>query len=197
MSEDQVPPAWKRLLTPWKVAALLIAAFLLSEGYLTWRDSFLVGAINDAPAFGSPELKLSFSKKIQYDPLTFVGRGAHAGFWTWSPQGLQLTPEGEKYFRMDGDTIVSQAGAGRRKLSRIRDRVAAVDGEKVTFFYRWEELSPVTTALLSPPPKLGDEYLADAIVTRRGGAWQVVSTEARDFEEPLQRVQDAAAGVRR
>src|SRR3989304_4570445 len=167
MSESNVTaePAWKRLLTPWKIAAALLAVFLIAEAYLAWRDQALIGALESAPAFATPELKLSFSKKIQYDPLSFVGRGARAGFWTWTPQGLELTPEGMKYFRMEGDMIVSQVQAGRRKVSRMRNKEMQ-DGRAlrytIDFFYEWTEISPPAVALLYPPPKINDEYLGKA-----------------------------------
>ena len=199
MSESSVAkePAWKRLLTPWKIAAALLAVFLISQAYLTWRDSFAVSALNDYQAFAAPELKLSFSKNIQYDPLSFVGRGARAGLWTWTPQGLELTPEGSKFFHMDGEMIVSQGAAGRRRLSRIRERTTQGDRQQIVFFYEWEEISPPLAALLAPPPKLGDEYLASAVLARAGNGWAVSSLETRDFDEPLEHLQSIASGVLR
>lgn len=197
MSESSVAeePAWKRLLTPWKIAAALLAVFLIIQAYLMWRDSFAVSALNNFPAFATPELKLSFSKKIQYDPLSFVGRGARAGLWTWTPQGLELTPEGSKYFRMDGEMIVSQGAAGRRRLSRIRERTMQAERQQIVFFYQWEEISPPLAALLSPPPKLGDEYLASAMLARSDTVWEVSSLETRDFDVPLAHLQSIASGV--
>ena len=197
MSESNVTaePAWKRLLTPWKIAAALLAVFLIAEAYIAWRDQALIGALESAPAFATPELKLSFSKKIQYDPLSFVGRGARAGLWTWTPQGLELTPEGSKFFRMDGETIVSQGAAGRRRLSRIRERTTQAERQQIVFFYQWEEIASPTAALLAPPPKLGDEYLASAVLARSGNGWAVSSLETRDFDEPLAHLQSIASGV--
>ena len=199
MNESSVAeePAWKRLLTPWKIAAVLLAVFLISQAYLTWRDSFAVSALNNYQAFAAPELKLSFSKKTQYDPLSFVGCGARAGLWTWTPQGLELTPEGSKFFRMDGEMIVSQGAAGRRRLSRIRERTTQAESRQIVFFYEWEEIAPPTAALLAPPPKLGDEYLASAVLMRAGNGWEVSSLETRDFDEPLVHLQSIASGVRR
>ena len=199
MNESNVTaePAWKRLLTPWKIAAALLAVFLIAQAYLAWRDQALIGALESAPAFATPELKLSFSKKIQYDPLSFVGRGARAGLWTWTPQGLELTPEGSKYFRMDGGLLVSQGAAGRRRFSRIRERTAQGDRQQIVFFYQWEEIASPTAALLAPPPKLGDEYLASAVLARSGNGWEVSSLETRDFDEPLEHLQSIASGVLR
>jgi len=199
MNESNVTaePAWKRLLTPWKIAAALLAVFLVSQVYFTWRDQAIVSALESAPAFATPELKLSFSKNIQYDPVSFVGRGAHTGLWTWTPQGLELTAEGSKYFRMDGETIVSHGAAGRRRLSRIRERITQAESQQIVFFYQWEEIASPTAALLAPPPKLGDEYLASAVLARSGNGWEVSSLETRDFDEPLEHLQSIASGVLR
>ncbi|MBI3935195.1 MAG: hypothetical protein HY316_10935 [Acidobacteria bacterium] len=188
-------PVWKRFLTPWKIAAVLLAVFLISQAYLTRRDRVMVSALDSPPAFATPELKLEFSKNIPYDPLSFVGRGARAGFWTWTPQGLELTPEGSKYFRMDGDRMVSQAAAGRRRFSRLRERTTHGENQQIVFFYQWEEITPATAALLFPPPKLGEEYLASAVLVPSGDAWQVSSLETRDFDEPLAHLQSIASGV--
>ena len=67
----------------------------------------------------------------------------------------------------------------------------------MTFFYRWDEISPVVTALLVPPPKPGDEYLANAVLSRTSGGWELTSLETRDFDEPLARLQSIASGVLR
>jgi hypothetical protein len=189
--------AWKRWLTPWKIAAVLLGLFLLSEGYLAWRDHALVTALENAPAFAHPALELEFPKTIQYDPLSFVGRGAHAGFWTWTPNGLDLTPEGEKYFRMDGDRIVSQLPAGARRPTRIRERKQQGEARQIEFFYEWSDLSPVAEALLRPAPRKGEEYLASAVLAPDGGGWKITALETRDFDEPLSRLQDSAAGILR
>jgi hypothetical protein len=188
-------PKWKRLLQPWKIAAALIAVFLISQAFLSWRDRFIVSALEKSPAFAAPEFPLEFSSKIQYDPLTFVGRGARAGFWKWTPEGLELTEDGSRYFRMEGERILSQAAAGRRRFSRLRERTTQGEHETITFFYKWEELSPPTVALLYPPPKLGDEYLASAVLVRSGESWEVTGLETRDFDEPLAHLQAIASGV--
>jgi len=190
-------PKWKRWLQPWKIAAVLVALFLLSQAYFSWRDSFLSAALNNSPAFAAPEFPLEFSSKIQYDPLTFVGRGARAGFWDWTPEGLVLTPAGSRYFRMEGERIISQAVAGRRRFSRLRERTTQGASERVSFFYQWEELSPPTVALLYPPPILGDEYLASAVLVPSGEGWEVTALETRDFDEPLEHLQSIASGVLR
>ena len=51
-------PQWKRFLTPWKIAAVLIAAFLISQAYFSWQDSFLGSALENSPTFVTPEFPL-------------------------------------------------------------------------------------------------------------------------------------------
>jgi hypothetical protein len=190
--------AWiKKLLSPWGIALALLVAFLGWQGYGYWQDRGLQDALMSDPAFATPEMKLDFSKTIPYDPLSFLGRGAHAGLWTWTPKGLDLTPEGSKYFRMEGDQIISQTTAGKRRLARIQLQSTKSDGEQIDFFYEWMEISPAAAALLVPPPKLGEQYLAKATLVREGDTWRVISLETRDFDEPLGHLQDVAHGVRR
>ena len=191
-------PKWKRFLTPWKIAAVLLAVFLIGQAYFAWRDGFLVTALDTSPAFATPDFPLEFSRKIQYDPLTFVGRGARAGFWNWTQEGLELTLEGAKYFRMEGDMIVSQVQAGRRKVSRFRNKEMR-DGRAlrytIDFFYEWTEILPPAVALLYPPPKMNQEYLGRAIFYQGPNGLEVTSLEMRDFEEPLAHLQSIASGV--
>lgn len=197
-SNDTEEPNWKRWLTPWKIAVVLIAAFLISQAFYSWRDRSIVSALDNSPAFAIPEFTLEFSRKIQYDPLTFVGRGARAGFWTWTPEGLELTPEGLEYFRKEGGMIVSQVQAGRRKVSRIRNKETR-DGRAlrytIDFFYEWTEISLPAVALLYPPPKMNSEYLGKAILHQGPNGLEVTSLETRDFDEPLAHLQAIASGV--
>src|SRR5688572_14777748 len=135
---------WKqRLVSPWGVAGILLAGFLAVQGWQAWRDRALHNAVNNHPPFATPALPLEFSRTIQYDPLTFVGRGARAGFWQWTPQGLNLTELGSTFFRQEGGKFISQATAGRRRLARIRSRAPQGSGQQIEFFYPWTELSPV------------------------------------------------------
>jgi hypothetical protein len=191
-------PGWQqRLLSPWAIAGILVAAFLATEAYQAWRDRGLESALEQYPAFAAPELQLEFSKTIPYDPLSFVGRGAHAGFWKWTPTGLELEQAGERFFRMEGDRIVSQGKAGARQLTRIRSHTPQGAGQQIEFFYEWTELSPVATALLVPAPKLDQEFLATAMLVPSPDGWKVESLQTRDFDEPLARLQDVAGGIRR
>ena len=187
----------KKLLSPWGIAFVLLLVFLAWQGYKYWRDRGLEQALAADPAFASPELKLDFSKNIRWDPLSFVGRGAHAGLWSWTPKGLELTADGGKYFRMDGDQIVSQAPAGARHLTRIQLQSATPAGTQLYFFYQWTDLSPAAELLLKPAPRKGEDYLAKAVLEKTGSGWQVKSLETRDFDESLGRLQDIAHGVQR
>jgi len=165
------------------------------QGWQAWRDRALQSALESAPAFATPSLPLEFSRHIAYDPLSFVGRGARAGFWSWTPQGLNLTASGNTYFRLEGEKFVSQAPAGRRRLTRIRSHTPRENGQQIEFFYEWVELSPVATALLRPPPVTGQEFLAGAVLVREPAGWRVESLETRDYDEPLARLQEIASGV--
>ena len=187
---------WKqRLLSPWGVAAILLAGFLAVQGWQAWRDRALYDAINQYPQFAEPPLPLEFSRTIQFDPLTFVGRGARAGFWEWTPQGLNLTERGSTYFRQEGGKFISQATAGRRRLTRTRSRAQFGPGQQIEFFYECTELSPVAVALLGPAPVLAQEFLATAVVIPEGAAWRVESVVTRDYDEPLANLQEIASGV--
>ena len=185
------------LLSPWGIAIVLVGAFLLVQGYEAWRDRGLVAAIEVYEPFSSPALDLQFSRKLPYDPLSFVGRGRQAGLWQWTPEGLVLTAEGRKLFEQSGDQFISRSPAGRRKLTRMRD-IHSRDGQReIEFFYEWTEISAPASALLFPPPRTGEEYLGRAILARDQGMWKVTSLETRDFDETLAHLRDIATGVRK
>jgi hypothetical protein len=188
---------WKqRLLSPVGVAAVLLAGFFLLQGWQAWSERALYAALNDHPAFASPQFPLEFSRNIQYDPLSFVGRGARAGLWQWTPEGLNLTERGKTYFRQEGSKFISTAPAGRRRVTRIRSRTSQDSVERIDFFYEWIEISPVSAALLHPAPVPGQEFLAAAVVEPSPpSGWLVLRVETRDFDEPLVRLQEIASGV--
>jgi hypothetical protein len=184
------------LMSPWKVAVALLAIFLLVQGYLFWRDRGVMAAIEGHEPFATPPFPLQFSRKMEYDPLTFLGRGRQAGLWNWTQDGLVLTDEGKKFFEQSGDQFLSRAPAGRRRVTRLRD-IGESDGRReVFFFYQWIEVAPPAT-LLYPAPQPGVEYLGRAALEQADGAWRVTSFQTLDFDEPLARLQDIAAGVRR
>ncbi|MGH9786094.1 MAG: hypothetical protein ACRD88_18140, partial [Terriglobia bacterium] len=196
-SESRKPAGLREFFaSPWKVAGVLFAIFLVVQGYLALRDREVTGAIDEQGPFAVPALPLQFSRKMAYDPLSFLGRGRQAGLWNWTPDGLVLTEEGKKFFEQAGEQFLSRAPAGRRRVTRVSD-IAASDGRReIWFFYEWTEIAPPAAALLYPPPRPGAEYLGRAVLEQAEGAWRVTSLETRDFDESLARLQDIAAGVR-
>lgn len=199
LSEPQAP-SWKRFLSPWKIAAILIAFFLLVQGYLYWRDRTIIRDLESDPAFATPAFQLRFSRKMSYDPHTFIGRGAQGGLWRWTPGGLELTEEGRRFFEQQGDQFISHAAAGRRRVRRI-SRMERRGGREpqllIDFFYEWAEIFPPAAVLPFPPPRQGQEYFASARLAPGPEGWTVQSLEARDFDEAMTRLREIASGVRR
>ncbi len=196
MAQEPGRPFTKYLLSPWGIALVLLAVFALGEGYLSLRDSVVDQALELYQPFAAPAFDLSFAKTIQYDPLTFVGKGAQAGLWKWTPEALVLTDEGQKYFEDSGGKFISRASAGKRRIVRIRtNESTSGGGRRIGFLYEWTEVSPPAAALLNPPPKLKEEYPGIALVQREGSAWKVESLQTQDYDEALKKLQDAASGV--
>lgn len=186
----------KRIPSPWGIAVVIMAVFFLGEGYLAWRDRGVESALANDSAFVSPPFELSFSRNIPYDPLSFVGRGAQAGLWKWSPNGLLLTDDGRNYFDESGDRFVSRSAAGKRRVKRIRTNNPVGSGDrKIEFLYEWTEVAKPAAWLLSQPPKLAEEYPGEAVMTREGAGWKVKSLRTLDFEQPMAHLQEAASGV--
>ena len=184
-------------LSPKEIAAILVIVFLLVQGYLAIRDRGLTSSIDSHPAFAQPALPLEFSRKMEFDPLSFLGRGQQARLWDWTPEGLELTEEGKNYFDQTGDRFISRASAGQRRVARLSN-VSTRDGRReISFFYEWTEVTPPASALLFPAPRTGTEYLGRAVLEQEQGDWKVTSLETQDFDEALSRLQDIAAGVRR
>jgi hypothetical protein len=191
-------PILKRLISPWGIAAVILTVFFLGEAYLAWRDRAVDSALENDPTFSAPAFDLSFSKKIPYDPLAFTGRGAQAGLWRWSQDGLILTDEGRKYFEESGEMFVSHTPAGKRRIKRIRTNTGTRDGDRrVEFIYEWTEVSPPATALLVHPPLLKEDYPGEAVLTHERGYWTVKSLRTLDFEEPMTHLKEIASGVRK
>lgn len=185
------------LLSPGKIAVVLVGLFLVAQGYLAWRDRGVAAAIDSYEPFATPAFDVQFSRKMAYDPLTFLGRGRKAGFWNWTPEGLVLTEDGRAFFEPSGDLFVSLAAAGRRRVTRVSNILSRNGRREIEFFYEWTEIAPQAAALLSPRPSTGEEYLGRAVLEQEQGAWKVLSLETRDFEESLSHLQDIAAGVRK
>ena len=189
---------FQRILTPWRIAAVLLVIFAVGEAYLAWRDRGVESALENDPVFTTPSLDFAFSSKIAYDPLSFVGRGAQAGLWKWTPEALVLTENGRHFFEASGEMLVSRAVAGKRRIQRIRTNVETGSGDRrIGFLYQWSEVSPPGAALLSPPPRVGEEYPGEAVMTRESGSWKLKSLRTQDFDESLARLKLAASGVRK
>jgi hypothetical protein len=184
-------------VTPREIAGVVFVIFLLVQGYFLIRDRDLSATIDNHAAFAQPALPIEFSRKTPYDPLSFIGRGRQAGLWNWTEEGLVLTDQGRGFFEQEGDRFISRAPAGKRRVTRLGDIVDHNGQREIFFFYEWIEVTPPAAALLRPAPQAGGEYYARAVLSQEEGDWKVASFEARDFEEPLARLQDIAAGVQR
>ena len=197
MEESSAEKERKFPISAREIAAVLFIVFLLVQGYLLIRDRDLRTVIDNHADFAHPSLPLEFSRKKDFDPLSFLGRGQQAGLWDWTPEGLELTADGKTFFEQNGDQFISHAAAGQRqvaRLSSIDDR----DGRReISFFYEWTEVTPPTAALLFPAPETGKEYLGRAVLEQDQGQWKVTSFEVLDFDEPLSRLQDIASGILR
>lgn len=183
------------LASPWGIAAILLGGFLLAQVYLGRRDQDIQITLEGYAPFATPPFELQFSKKFPYDPHSFVGRGARAGFWQWTPEGLVLTDEGRKYFEEAGDQFISRAAAGRRRIKRLRGMQSKDGPRQYDFFYEWVEVSPPAAVLLAPPPRTNEEYLGSMMLVREGGEWRVNYLLTRDFDETMAHLQDIASGV--
>ncbi|MBI4463870.1 MAG: hypothetical protein HY647_04120 [Acidobacteria bacterium] len=197
MSELATPPLWKRFLSPWGIVAILLGIFLAGEAYLTWRDREPQEVLESHAPFITPAFDLQFSRKFPYDPHSFVGRGARAGFWQWTPEGLVLTEAGRNHFEVSGEQIISKAVAGRRSVKRIRASHNLNGERRIEFLYEWTEISLPAAVLLTPPPRPGEEYPGEAVLRREDQGWRVKTLRTLDFEKPMAHLQEIAAGVRR
>lgn len=185
-----------RILSPWGIAIIILALFFLGQGYLAWRDRSVKEALESDVSFATPALDVAFSKKLPYDPLSFIGKGARAGLWQWTPEALVLTDEGRKFFSESGDLFVSHAAAGKREVKRIRINAGTKEGDRrVEFVYQWTEVSPPAAVLLNPPPRQNDDYPGQAVLTHEGGSWKVKSLRTQDFDDTLAHLKQAASGV--
>jgi hypothetical protein len=147
--------------------------------------------------FTQPVLDLRFSKKITYDPLSFVGRGRVAGFWEWSPDGLILTPKGANIFTDFGDDIGGKLIAGKRRVDSIRSVQTHGTVREVRFRYVWAEITEPTAKLLNKPPKSGEDYEATATQSLEGGVWKTTTVKTEDFEKAVDLLMRQATGALR
>lgn len=153
-------------------------------------------AIESYDPFRLPEFPVKFSRAMKFDPLGFMGRGMQAGFWQWTPEGLVLAEKGRAYFSETPEQISAIVGAGRRVVSKLegfQDR----EGRRDVFFrYRWTEVTPPVSALLSTPPDPNQEYDGRAVLVKQDGRWRVEKLETPDFDRPMALLRDTAQGIR-
>ena len=176
---------------------LVAAVFLPWWGITAVREHAGRMAVELHIPFNQPSLELSLSKKIQYDPQTFVGRGRHAGFWEWSPEGLALTEKGRKFFTDDASSIWGSLTAGRRVLTNLGSVQDVSGGREVGFFYAWSEVSEPIAKLLNDPPAAGKTYRGRAMLVLENGVWRVRSLDTPDYDQAVALLLKEAQGALR
>ena len=175
---------------------IVAAVFLPWWGITAVREHAARMAVELHTAFNQPSLELSFSKKITYDPQTFVGRGRHSGLWDWSPEGLTLTEKGRKFFTDDASSIWGSFAAGRRVVKAFGAVQDVSGGREVTFFYTWSEVSEPAAKLLNDPPVAGNAYRGRAVLILDNGVWRVKSLSTPDYDKALALLLTEARGTR-
>ncbi len=205
---DAATAGWKaRILSPLGITIILLSLFLLLQSFLGRRDDAVEQAMNAHEPFAAPAFDIQFNDNVSYDPRSFVGRGRRSSLWDWSQQdGVTLTTLGANFFATQDSgqnsgqdtgqdtTIVSTAGAGRRRLVRIRAQYEGENRREIEFDYEWTEISPPAAALLSPAPRLGESYYGRAVVIQDQNDWSVDSFETLDFDESLDKLRTIASG---
>jgi hypothetical protein len=146
--------------------------------------------------FAAPAFPMSFSKTAPFDPLGFMGNGITAGFWKWTPQGLELTDMGRNYFSDTPQQISAVVGAGRRAISSFGGYQDKEGKRDVRFHWRWTEVTPPAQVLLSRPPKMSEDYDGHAVLVRKDGQWHVDKLETPDFDAPMTLLRETAAGIK-
>ena len=191
-------PEWKLPVRPqWLLAMVVVAAFVPWWLYTNYGERRARTTLELHTPFARPLLEMRFSKRIYYDPQTFVGRGRSTGYWEWTPEGLTLTEKGRLYFHESGEDFVTAAPIGRRAIASIRSVQEAPPGYAVTFKYTWTEVAEPASKLLPTPPKKDAEYEGTATLAEEGGVWKVKDLKTPDLEKPLAIVLHQATGARR
>jgi hypothetical protein len=191
-------PEWKLPIRPqWLLAAVVVAAFIPWWLYTSHGERRARETIELHTPFSRPMFEMRFSKKIYYDPQTFVGRGRKAGYWEWSPDGLALTEKGAQYFRDTGEEYATSSPIGRRAITSVRAVQKTPDGLAVTFKYTWTEVAEPAITLLPTAPRQGQEYEGTAALAEEGGVWKLKTFSTPDLEKPLAIVLYQATGARR
>src|SRR5438445_4488633 len=119
----------------WVLVALVAAIFIPWWALTAARDRSARLAIELHTPFVKPFLDVRFSKKIPYDPQSFIGRGREAGYWEWSPEGLTSTSKGRLYFEDAGDSISGAVAAGKREIRSIESVQDRNGGRQERFHY--------------------------------------------------------------
>lgn len=192
------PPS-RRLPLP--IPVLLGLAVLLV--FLPWMLVCLKAAhdarraIESYDPFALPDFRIRVSKTMKYDPLGVLGRGARAGFWQWTPEGIVLAAAGRPYFSETPEAIACIVGAGRRAVTEI-ERYNDREGKReVRFHYRWVQITPPARALLSSAPDPGREYEGRALLVKQNDQWRVQWMDTPHFDKPMALLKDEAAEIQR
>jgi hypothetical protein len=169
------------------------AVVVVFVSYQLLGDRKARSIVESQPQFAAPTFAIRFSKHTAYDPLSFVGRGARAGLWKWTPEGLELSPQGRTQFREEGEQFAGEIRAGERRVSKVlkfseEEGVLAID-----FLYEWKTIDPAAAALLNPAPEMGRDYPGQ-LRGRAGAGYQVDSVETPDYDQPLARLQAVSSG---
>jgi hypothetical protein len=168
----------------WVFVAVVVAAFLPWWIMTASRESSSQDAIESDPKFAKPKVNVKFSKTIQWDGQSFLGRGRTAGFWDWTPKGVVLTPKGQNLFEDDQTSISGDLVVGARKLTTIKSVQPRGAEREVLFLFVWTELTDMTK-LLNASPVIGKEYQAVATLAETGGVWKMKSLSTPDFTTSL------------
>ncbi len=189
----------KKLSLPihWILVLAVAAVFIPWWAMTGMRERTARLAVELHTSFTQPRLEFRFSKRISYDPQTFVGRGRVAGFWDWTPEGLVLTEKGSKFFRDDGPDIAAALVMGRRQITTIRSVQNKDGGRDTRFVYNWKEVSEPAAKLLSSPPHAGADYEGEALLAEESGVWRVKSLSTPDYEKPVAILLKQATGALR
>ena len=168
----------------WAFVALVVAIFVPWWAVTYSRESSSQEAIESDPKFTKPKVTVNFSKNIQWDGQSFLGRGHNAGFWDWTPKGVALTPKGQNLFGDDATTISGDLVVGSRKITTIKSVQPKGAEREVLFLFSWTELTDMTK-LLNAAPVIGKEYQAVALLAEESGVWKVKSLSTPDFTTAL------------
>jgi hypothetical protein len=168
----------------WAFVAEVVVVFLPWMLIVHSRESSSQDFIESEKQFAKPSVKIKFSKTIQWDGQSFLGRGHKAGFWDWSPKGVVLTPKGQLLFGDDQTSISGDVVMGTRKITTVKSVQPNGNDREVIFLFAWTELTDIA-ALLNAAPVIGKEYQAVAVLSEENGAWRLKSLSTPDYNTSL------------